>query len=225
MKKRIVAVVPVRKGSQRVKSKNTRPFGDTSLLELKLKVLQHVDGIDEIVVNTDCDVSIAMAEKYGASIHKRDAHYTSSMVTNDQHWKHIAETTDTDILMMAQTTSPMVRASTYQEALDLFLNGKNSIDSVNSVTPEKKFLWQEGAPINYHINATPKSQDLPDIVSLNFAITIIERDLMIARKNVVGRNPGFIVLGRMESVDVDEEIDFEFAEFLYQKHGFGWLLN
>jgi len=220
-----VAVVPVRKGSQRVKSKNTRPFGDTSLLELKLKVLKHVNAIDEIVVNTDCEASIVIARQHGVSYHRRDDYYASSLVTNDQHWKHIAETTDTDVLMMAQTTSPMVRAGTYQMALDVFMGGNGSIDSVNSVSVEKKFLWRDGAPLNYNIDETPKSQDLPDIVSLNFAITIIERDLMIARKNVVGFRPRFVTLDRIESLDVDEQIDFEFAEFLYNKLGFEWLIK
>ena len=33
---KLTAVVAVRKGSQRVKNKNIRPFGNTNLLELKL---------------------------------------------------------------------------------------------------------------------------------------------------------------------------------------------
>ena len=54
-------------------------------------------------------------------------------------------------------------------ALNTFINS-DSNDSLNSVSVEKKFLWKDMKPINYDINATPKSQDLPNIVSLNFAI-------------------------------------------------------
>ena len=36
------------------------------------------------------------------------------------------------------------------------------------------------------IRDRPRSQDLPDIAALNFAINIIERDVMIENKNVVG---------------------------------------
>ena len=46
----ITAVVAVRKGSQRVPNKNIKPFGESNLLEMKLKVLLQVNGIDEIVV-------------------------------------------------------------------------------------------------------------------------------------------------------------------------------
>ena len=38
----ITAVVAVREGSQRCKQKNIRPFGDTNLLEMKLKNLKKV---------------------------------------------------------------------------------------------------------------------------------------------------------------------------------------
>ncbi|GAB6059444.1 acylneuraminate cytidylyltransferase family protein [Desulfonatronum parangueonense] len=225
MSKKVVAVVPVRKGSQRVKSKNTRPFADTNILELKIQVLKNVRGLDDIIINTDCEISIDIAKKHGVSYHKREEYFASSQATNDQHWKHIAEVTHTDILMMTQTTSPLVKVSTHQQALDSFLDDYGRYDSFNSVTSEKKFLWLDGKPINYKADETPKSQDLPDIVSLNFAITIIDRGSMITRKNVVGFKPKFITLSRIESVDLDEEMDFEFAEFLYKKLGYEWLTD
>ena len=40
MSKGVIAMVPVRAGSTRVENKNTRPFGFTNLLQLKLKFLK-----------------------------------------------------------------------------------------------------------------------------------------------------------------------------------------
>ena len=40
MNKIIKAVIPVRKGSERVKNKNIKKFGDSSLLENKIKTLK-----------------------------------------------------------------------------------------------------------------------------------------------------------------------------------------
>ena len=46
-----------------------------------------------------------------------------------------------------------------QAALNSFLSlDKN--DSINSVSTEKKFLWQNGSPINYDIEVTPKKPRL-----------------------------------------------------------------
>ena len=72
---------------------------------------------------------------------------------------------------------------------------------------------------------TPKSQDLPNIVSLNFAITIIQREKMIEKKNVVGFKPKFFDLDKVESLDVDDLTDFKIAELIYQERGINWLMN
>lgn len=224
-KQRVVAVIPTRKGSQRVKSKNTRTFVDTTLLDLKLKVLKYVKGIDEIIVNTDCPISIEIAEKHGVKIYKRDDYYASSDVTNNIHWKHIAEVTDADILLLAQATSPLIKVKTYEDAIEDFLNADDNIDSINSVSLEKKFLWQNNMALNYNSEITPKSQDLPDIVSLNFAITIISKNNMFNNENVVGKKPKFIILDKIESIDIDDMLDFEFAEFMYSKLGFDYFLQ
>ena len=40
MSNNVIAMVPVRAGSTRVPNKNTRPFGGTSLLQLKLELLK-----------------------------------------------------------------------------------------------------------------------------------------------------------------------------------------
>jgi CMP-N,N'-diacetyllegionaminic acid synthase len=224
LENKIIAMVPVRAGSTRVPNKNIRKFGDTSLLELKLKVLKKVEDIAEIVVSTDCKIAADIAHKQNVKVQLRNKYYAGSEVTNDQHWLHIAQTTPGDVVLLAQVTSPLLRVSSIQSALNTFMNS-NTHDSLNSVSVEKKFLWKGMKPINYDINVTPKSQDLPNIVSLNFAITIIQKQIMVKRKNVIGYNPSFFELDKVESLDIDDLIDFKIAELMYQERGIKWLMN
>ena len=224
MTKSIIAMVPVRAGSMRVSDKNTRAFADTSLLGLKLNALKYLHGINEVIVSTDCERSAEIAQRMGATVQWRDRFYAGSNVTNDKHWYHIADTTPGEVVFLAQVTSPLVRVSTMQSALDQYCSSDRNV-SVNSVSAEKKFLWENGAPINYKISQTPKSQDLPKIVSLNFAITIISRKEMMDRKNVIGENPIFIELDKIESLDVDDYFDFEVAETVYKSRGIDWILS
>jgi CMP-N-acetylneuraminic acid synthetase len=223
MSNNVIAMVPVRAGSTRVPNKNTRPFGGTSLLQLKLELLKKVVGITRIVVSTDCDTSADMALKEGAEVQWRNEYYAGSDVTNDQHWLHIAQTTPGDIVFLAQVTSPLLRVSSMQAALKAFLRS-GTHDSINSVSAEKKFLWKDTKPINYNMDATPKSQNLPEIVSLNFAITIISKQTMMERKNVIGYKPSFFELGKVESLDVDDLTDFKIAELMYRELGTEWLM-
>lgn len=218
----VIAMVPVRAGSTRVPNKNIRKFADTNLLELKLRVLKKVEGISDIVVSTDCSISADIARKNDTKVQWRNKYYAGSKVTNDKHWFHIAKTTPGDIVFFAQVCNPLLKVSSMQNALNSFLS-TNVYDSLNSVSSEKKFLWQNGKPLNYDINVTPKSQDLPNIVSLNFGVTIIQRRSMLERKNVVGYKPAFFELDKIESIDIDELIDFKIAEVMYRELGFNWL--
>ena len=57
-KKKIVAIIPVRKNSQRIKNKNFLSFyKGKSLLELKIEQLKKVKNIDEIVVSSDAELA------------------------------------------------------------------------------------------------------------------------------------------------------------------------
>ncbi len=220
----VIAMVPVRAGSTRIPNKNTRPFGDLSLLQLKLKLLKKIVGITKIIVSTDCPISADVACNNGVEVQWRNKYYAGSEITNDLHWFHIADTTPGDIVFLAQVTSPLLKVSSMQSALNSFLNSK-IYDSINSVSAEKKFLWENSKPINYDINKTPKSQDLPNIVSLNFAITIIQKQTMMKRKNVVGYKPTFFELDKVESLDIDDLIDFKIAELMYKELGLSWLMS
>ena len=53
-------------------------------------------------------------------------------------------------------------------------------------------------------------------MKLTFGISILTRDTMLKRKNVVGNNPLFYVVSDKESVDIDTPLDFEFAQHLYK---------
>tara|TARA_B110000503_G_scaffold104196_1_gene155466 strand:- start:384 stop:1058 length:675 start_codon:yes stop_codon:yes gene_type:complete len=213
-KGKMTAVVAVRAGSQRVKNKNSRPFSDTNLLELKLQVLIKVKNIDEIIVNTDSDAMIKIAEKYNVKTQKREVYFASSEATNSDFHKHIGEVTDSDFIFLAPVCSPFLSVKRQEEAIDLFLN--SSSDSLTSCELVKGHLWLDGKPINYSLENVPNSQDLPDIKKLNYGISIIERKSMIERKSVVGFNPKFIILNEIESTDIDDLDTFKTAEVLYE---------
>ncbi len=214
--KEILAIVPVRAGSQRVKNKNVRPFADTNLLEIKLETLLQVNRID-IVVDTDCPKAMEIARKFRVRVHQREPYYASSKCTNSEFFHHIAEHTPEEYkyLMYVPVTSPLVTVETINKVIDTFLNSPQH-DSVNTTSLIKHHMWLNGQPLNYNVETSPNSQDLPDIHALNYAVNILPRDLMILRKNVIGYRPKFFVLDQYEGVDIDELVDFEFAEFLYK---------
>jgi len=72
--------------------------------------------------------------------------------------------------------------------------------------------------LNYDPARKPCSQDLPDIVKLTHVASVLPREMVIERKDIVGYKPLFFKLGGVESVDIDTPLDFEIAEWLYSKN-------
>ena len=220
MVKNLVAVVPVRKGSQRVKNKNFKPFYKKSLLAYKIEVLKKINGIDEIIINTDSEDAIKMAKDYGVNFHKRDPYYASSECPNSEFWGHIAENTKSEYILFTHCTNPLIKRDTYESMINLFKKEKKNYDSFNSVTEVKEFLIHNKKPLNFRYGEAPNSQNLPDVIKLNFAINILPTEIMKKKKSLIGDNPYFYKIDQTESFDINTNHDFEVAEVLFKKLNF-----
>ena len=215
---KLVAVVPVRKGSQRVKNKNLRKFSDTNLLTFKIETLKKVKRIDKIIINTDSEEAIEIAKKNNVDYKVREKYYASSECSNSEFWSHIAKQTKSDFILFTNCTSPLITVKTYNEIIDSFDISYPSHDSVNTVSEIKEFLYLNKTPLNFDPNKAPNSQDLPNVIKLNFAVNILQKETMFKKKSVVGYKPSFYTLNDIESLDIDTEDEFEYAEFLYEKY-------
>jgi CMP-N-acetylneuraminic acid synthetase len=216
-RKTITAIVPVRKGSQRVKNKNIRPFGGSNLLKIKLDVLTKIKLIDRIVVSSDCDICLNIAKDYGVDIHHREPYFASSEATNSEFFENLGTTIDGDYLLYTPVTAPLICEDTYYDFINRFISAKDECDSMVTTSQLKHHMWLDNKPLNYNPKNAPNSQDLPDIVRLTYGLNIIKKETMINCKNIVGDKPLFYMLDEVESVDIDTPLDFEFAEFIYKQ--------
>lgn len=215
---RVKALVAVRSGSMRVQNKNIRPFAGSSLLEVKLNQLKRIPNLDGIVVNSNDDQMLEIAEKMGCETVKRDPYYASNEVSMSDVYENMAQQMDTDIIAYINVTNPLLKDETIIAAIDKYkeLAAAGQYDSLNSAHLIKEFMFVDNKPINYDLKHQPRSQDLPDIAALNFAVSIISKEKMIANKNVVGEKPYIYIIDEVEATDIDNQIDFDFAEFMYK---------
>ena len=183
--KKITAVVPIRKGSQRVVDKNLRPFAGSNLLAIKIENLKRVRGIDEIIVNTDSEHAIEIAQEMGVSFHRREDYYASSKCTGSEFFEHLGQVTDTDIFAYCPVTSPFIKIETMEAAISMFKE-ENEFDCLSTVSVIKEFMWLDGKAINYNPLNAPNSQNLPDIEALNFGFTLINKSDLIRYRNIIG---------------------------------------
>ena len=212
---KIKALIAVRSGSVRVEHKNIRAFAGTTLLDIKIRQLLAVNGLDGIVVNSNDEDILNIARKYKVELVKRDDKYASNTVSMSDVYENMAQNIDTDVVMYSNVTNPLMRIDTIEKMIERFREG-GDFDSLNSVNSIKQFMYLDGKPINYDPMNQPRSQDLPDIVAINFAISLLSRAHMIEYKNVVGRKPELYTISDIEAVDIDTMLDFKTAEYLYK---------
>lgn len=214
----IKVLIPVRAGSVRVKNKNIKPFADSNLLTIKVEQMKRIKGIDGVIVNSNSDEMLEIAAGLGAEAVKRDEYFASSTVCMNEVYKNMAENSDCDTIIFADATNPLIKDETIEHCIKAYFENLDEYDSLTTVNEIKQFMWQDGKPINYDVANKPKSQDLPDIVALNHAISIIPRKLMIEKMDIIGYKPNLFKIDSVEATDIDNEIDFEFAEFMYKKY-------
>ncbi|MCM1577248.1 MAG: hypothetical protein NC078_00435 [Ruminococcus sp.] len=214
----IKALVAVRAGSQRVRDKNIRPFADSSLLEIKLRQLLRNELLNGVIVNSDDDAMLDIAAGLGCETVKRDAFYASSSAPMSEVYKNMAEHCGCDVIVYANVTNPLLKDETLSGIISFYMQNRDKYDSVNSAHLVKEFMFRDNKPINYELKHQPRSQDLPDIYALNFAVSVLSREKMIDGMNVVGSVPYIFGIDEVEATDIDNPIDFEFAEYIYKKY-------
>lgn len=214
---KISALIAARSGSVRVQNKNIRPFAGSTLLEVKIEQLKRISNIEEIVVNSNDDEILKIAERCGAIPCVRDPYYASNTVSMSDVYRNMAENMNCDVIVYANCTNPVIKDETIFNLVEYYKNHCDEFDSVNSAHLVKEFLWKNNLPINYDLRNQPRSQDLPNISALNFAVNVLSRETMIEGKNVVGKKPFIYNIDQIEATDIDNPIDFFLAEQIYKK--------
>ena len=131
-------------------------------------------------------------------------------------FENMAKNIDNDYILYANCTNPLVETQTYFDCINTFFEQEGQYDSLVSCHDIKEFLYLDSKAINYDPVNQPRSQDLPNITALNFAISIISKSNMIRYKNIIGSKPYFYKLDEIESVDIDTPLDFFMAEKIYK---------
>lgn len=213
--KELTAIIAVRSGSQRVKDKNIKPFAQSNLIEIKINELLKVSKIDNIILTSDSKEMLDIGKKYNITTHTRDKFYASSEATNSEFFYNLSNICKTEYILYSPVTSPLISFETINDCISYF--EENNLKNLATTSLIKHHLWLNGNPINYEIDKSPSSQDLPNIHSINYACCIIERGLMKKNMNVVSKDVVFKILDEIESIDIDTELDFLTAEYIYNK--------
>ena len=124
-------------------------------------------------------------------------------------YKSFIDTIDADVYVLAHTTSPFIKSESIQDALEHVLSGRN--DSSFSAKKIQTFAWYKGQPINYCLNDVPRTQDIEPIFVETSGFFIFEKSVFTKHNRRIGFSPFVKEVDDIESIDIDEPSDYEFA--------------
>jgi CMP-N-acetylneuraminic acid synthetase len=215
--KRIVALVPMRHDSQRVKGKNYRMLAGKPLYQHILSTLMSCPEIVEIVVDTDSEVIMegVKAAYPEVRILVRPDHLRGGGTPMNEVLLHDTAQVEADFYLQTHSTNPLLRSETISRAIETLLENYPDYDSLFSVTRLQTRLWDElGRAINHNPAILLRTQDLPPVYEENSCLYIFTRETLVSEHNRLGKRPYLFEIGTDEAWDIDNEIDFQIVDLL-----------
>jgi len=215
---RIVALVPMRHHSERVRGKNYRPFAGRPLYHHILTTLTAVDRIDDIVVDTDSPTILddCPGRFPGVTLLDRPEHLRAGETPMNQVLAHDVSRVPADLYLQTHSTNPLLKPETIDAALDAYLDAGDRHDSLFSVTRWQTRLYDEaGHAINHDPKELRRTQDLPPVFEENSNLYLFTRAGLERHGHRIGERPLMFEIDRLEAIDIDDEAGWAVAEALY----------
>ena len=220
--KTFLAVIPARGGSKRLPRKNVLDLNGKPLISWSIEAGLKSKYIDNVIVSSDDEEILEVSNIFNANTIKRPDILASDSATTFDALKHVIENVKKyDYIILLQATSPLRNETHIDEAIELMM--LKDADAVVSVCEmDHSPLWSNTLDDSLTMKnflkdevLNKRSQDLDKYFRLNGAIYICNIEKFLQEKSIFLKDNIFAYkMNRESSIDIDEKIDFQMAEFL-----------
>lgn len=226
----ILGIIPAREGSKRVPKKNFKPFGGSTLTNLAIEQGLSSKLITCLAVSSDSGEVLQLASKY-KKVHaiKRPDELSNDHSPAIDYVRHALSILETDkpfeMVVILQPSSPLRNAADIDATIQLLLEHPEADSAVSVVKvdhmvhPYKLKRMEQNLLLPFIEDEAGRfaAHELPDIYVRNCAVYATWRKDLENRTDVIGKTSVGYVMPADTSVDINEPLDFEFAEFLYER--------
>jgi len=227
IKKELLAVIPARGGSKRVHKKNIKLLGNKPLVSWAIDSAKDSDAIDEILVSTDSIEILEICKSTGyLNNYVRPANLATDTANQFLVMQHaiehyLANGVEFKNIVLLQPTSPFRTGELIDRAYQEFK--KKKCDALISVTlsdtPRQwtNFLPEDNSLANFidERYIGKQSQELGKTYKFDGSLYFYNVKRLLKEKKLIFKNNiyAFILQGH-ESLDIDNQLDLDFANFL-----------
>ena len=223
--KKVLAVIPARKGSKRIKNKNLLLLNGKPLIYYTIKAAKESKYVDDWLVSSDSDEIIKIAKFFKAPVYfKRPKSLSGDQVRNAEVMIHALEYMEEkkikyDYIFLLQPTSPFRKKNDIDKAIKLLVD--SNLESIASVRgpyakkdPNLKRINIKGNLVDY--KRTKKNQFEPFYI-YNASIYGIRKNSLLKNRKFVTKKQIPFIMNEIHSVDINDEHDILVAKALMQR--------
>ncbi|HLA88762.1 MAG TPA: acylneuraminate cytidylyltransferase family protein [Anaerolineales bacterium] len=217
---KLAALVPMRHHSQRVPGKNNRPLAGKPLFHHILETLLAVPEIETVLVDTDSEPVMDGVRRFFPTVKliQRPEHLRADDVPMNEILLHDTAQVNADFYLQTHSTNPLLKPETVSRAIQALFTNYPVYDSLFSVTRlQTRLYFQDGHPVNHNPLELIQTQDLPPVYEENSCLYLFTRENLLRKHHRIGDKPFMFEIEAAEAWDIDEELDFEIADFLMKR--------
>ncbi len=216
-KRKIVALLPMKANSVRVKGKNFRDFCGRPLFRWILDTLLAVEEIDQIVINTDARQILAengLVDTDRITIRDRKPEICGNDVSMNLVLADDLANVPADLYLMTHTTNTLMSADTIRKAIAAFTAAQaagkaDSLFTVDKV--QQRYYRADCSPVNHDPDNLIPTQDLEPWFEENSNLYIFTASSFAKTNARIGKQPMMYEGPYFESIDIDTAADWDFA--------------
>jgi len=221
------AMIFARAGSKRLPGKNLRMLGDLPLLAWSIRTAQSLKQVDRIIVSTESMEIAEIARQYGAEIpFLRPQELARDETPEWLVWRHALETLAASgyrpsCFLSLPPTAPLRAASDVQACCELYMEKKP--DGVIGITPAQRHpafnMVIQQATGQLQLAQVPpahifRRQDAPAMFDITTVAYVMSSAFTMTQTHLFAGQIHGVLIPRERAVDIDDEIDLKFAQFL-----------
>lgn len=229
---KVVGIIHARGGSTRIPLKNIKPLNGTPLIACIIRAALASKSLDRVIVSTDHDEIKRVALQCGAEVPFMRPKKISTDCPSEFVTKHAIsfveneQGQEVEVAVSMQPTTPFTNADDIDACVSMLLKNEQW-DSVFSGSivherPEWMFKVEDNGASSLFLGDILRGergvvQSLPKLAMPNGGVYATRRRTLFADNLLISPRTGIHIMPLERSVDIDEPIDFEFAEFMAKR--------
>jgi len=215
---KIVAMIPARLGSKRVKKKNLRLINGKPLIAYVIDVVKNCELFDEVYINSESEIFKEIADHYGVQFYQRPKKFSTDASTNDEFALDFIQKVSGNILIQILPTSPFITETEIIRFVQEMLDKKH--ETIISVEHQQIACLYKDEPLNFDkVKVNPPSQEMTPVMA--YATVLMGWTYESFKKNMIqygsayhggNGNTGYYELRGLSTIDIDREEDFQLVE-------------